>query len=126
MTPEEFMQAYEQATNTHDPARVAALVDKDAVYWFNDGSFLGIDAIQGALAKTWDFIQDETYRIADVRWIAQGETTAVCIYTFHWRGLVNGQVAEGNGRGTSVLRKTDGEWKVVHEHLSPQPRSNNS
>ncbi len=124
MTPEEFMQVYERATNTHDPARVAELVDKDAVYWFNDGSFLGIDAIQGALAKTWGFIQDETYRIADIRWIAEDETTAVCIYSFHWRGLVNGQVAEGKGRGTSVLRKINDEWKVAHEHLSGMPREN--
>jgi ketosteroid isomerase-like protein len=76
------------------------------------------------LAKTWDFIQNETYHIDDVRWIAQDTETAVCIYIFHWRGLVNGRTAEGTGRGTSVLRKMDEAWKVVHEHLSGMPREN--
>jgi ketosteroid isomerase-like protein len=33
--------------------------------------------------------------------------------------MVEGQSAQGEGRGTSVLGKIKGEWKVLHEHLSP-------
>lgn len=45
-------------------------------------------------------------------------TEAVCIYTFSWRGTVDGQIASGSGRGTNVLKKIDGSWHIVHEHLS--------
>lgn len=124
MTPEEFMRTYERVTNTHNADKVVQLVTEDAVYWFNDGSFLGIEAIHNALTKTWDTIQNEEYRIEDVRWIAHDDNCAVCIYTFHWRGLIEGQSAQGKGRGTSVLKKINGEWKVAHEHLSAMPKQN--
>ncbi len=120
-SPVDFMREYERRTNTHDPEQVAELIVEDAVYWFNNGSFIGREAITAALLKTWNTIQDEHYGIENVQWLAVGESIAVCIYTFRWRGKINGKEAEGVGRGTSVLKKIDNVWKVVHEHLSGMP-----
>jgi ketosteroid isomerase-like protein len=120
-TPQEFMMEYQRRTNSHDPNQVAELVAADAIYWFNDGSFVGIKSIKEALRKTWETIQDETYSIDKPHWVAMSETLAACVYTYHWRGIIEGKPAKGTGRGTSVLRKLDGQWKVVHEHLSKIP-----
>lgn len=116
-----FMREYEKRTNGHDPEPVAELITEDATYWFNDGSFVGHEAIKGALRKTWATIQDETYTIENPQWIAVSETAAACIYTFHWSGLIDGKQFKGKGRGTSVLKKVGDQWKVVHDHLSSYP-----
>jgi ketosteroid isomerase-like protein len=121
MTPIEFMQAYEQRTNTHNFQDVAPLIADDAIYWFNDGSFYGVDEIRQAFERTWGIIQNERYRIESIQWIISDENAAVCTYMFHWQGIVEGQSAQGEGRGTSVLANVDGKWKVLHERLSPNP-----
>ena len=122
MTPVEFLRAYEQRTNTHHFEEVAPLIADNAVYWFNDGSFQGKDAIKQAFERTWAFIQDEYYAIEDVQWLVDDEHTAVCIYLFRWQGNVEGQIAQGMGRGTSVLEKVESHWLVIHEHLSSLPQ----
>lgn len=121
MTPIEFMQEYEQRTNTHNFQEVVPLIADDAIYWFSDGSFHGVDEMRQAFERTWDVIQNERYEIEHIQWLISNEKTAVCTYMFHWQGIVEDQSAQGEGRGTSVLAKVKGEWKVLHEHLSPNP-----
>ncbi len=122
-TPEQLMDEYALRTNTHQFSAVAELIAEDAVYWFNDGSFVGVDAIRQAFEKTWASIRDEIYSVEDVQWIGIDESVAACIYTFRWQGLVDGKTVRGSGRGTTVLRRRDGRWLVVHEHLSPFPKA---
>jgi ketosteroid isomerase-like protein len=116
--PTGFIRAYEQATNSHDIARLAPLVAPDAVYWFSDGSHRGRDAVLAAIAETFATIHDEVYRIDDLEWIAANHDHAVCRYRFAWTGTVNGHPRSGSGRGTNVLVNTDGTWQMLHEHLS--------
>jgi ketosteroid isomerase-like protein len=122
MSPAEFMEWYAQCTNTHHFAEIAPLLADDAVYWFNDGSFVGIAEIKAAFEKTWEIIQDEHYAIENIQWLIIENTSAVCIYHFHWSGKINGnELQEGSGRGTSVLGKNADGWQVIHEHLSGMP-----
>ncbi|HEY3503834.1 MAG TPA: nuclear transport factor 2 family protein [Actinocatenispora sp.] len=117
--PTGFMRRYEQATNTHDVARVAALIADDASYWFTDGSHHGIDEITAAIGRTFATITDEVYRLHDLTWVAAGRDVAACRYRFTWTGAVAGRRTAGSGRGTSILiRADDGDWRVQHEHLS--------
>jgi len=95
------------------------LIAEDATYWFGDGSFTGRGAIKHAIETTWDLIRDEQYAIKDVRCIALDAHVAACLYTLHWKGLVGVDAREGSGRGTSMLRWDAGQWRVIHEHLSP-------
>jgi ketosteroid isomerase-like protein len=121
MIPAEFMREYERRTNTHRFEEVAPLIAEHAVYWFSDGSFRGIDEIRRAFEETWAVIRDEVYSVEDVQWLVQSGNSAVCIYIFRWRGIVEGQQKQGMGRGTSVLTKIAERWQVVHERLSPIP-----
>ena len=117
-----FIQEYERATNTHDFNQVRPLIKWDAVYFFSDGVFRGIDEIEAVFNRNWNTIQDETYRITDVEWLSYSDTMATCIYHYYWRGYYKGEEREGRGRGTNIMVKEDGEWKMIHEHLSPLPK----
>src|SRR5688572_13715184 len=106
MTPSEFMQAYETVLNAHDLEGTLALIADDAVFLFsNETSHVGKDAIAKAIGGNFDAIRLETYRIGGLRWLAQSEDVAACVYQFHWAGEVGGQAMSGSGRGTSVLRR---------------------
>jgi ketosteroid isomerase-like protein len=120
MNPDDFLKTYEAATNSHDFDNVAPLIDKDAVYWFSDGSFEGIEAIREAFIATWTKIKDEKYSINNVRWFTSSDDTAVCVYDFSWQGSVDGVQKSGSGRGTNVLVHKSGGWLMLHEHLSTE------
>jgi hypothetical protein len=40
------------------------------------------------------------------------------VFEFEWTGEIDGVASSGRGRGASVLRRVDGEWRTVHENLS--------
>jgi ketosteroid isomerase-like protein len=113
-----FMRRYEQATNRHDFTELVPLIADDATYWFTEGSYHGIAAIRGAVERTFATILDEVYRIEDLTWVAVTDRFAVCRYRFCWTGTVDGEPASGQGRGTNVVTKRNGQWKMLHEHLS--------
>jgi ketosteroid isomerase-like protein len=113
-----FMASYEQAANSHDIDRVAPLIAEDATYWFSDGSHQGIAAVRAAIERTFASIRDEIYQIRELEWVVLAPDTAVCRYRFRWEGVVDGKPRSGRGRGTNVIARRDGAWKMLHEHLS--------
>lgn len=115
---EQFMRTYEEANNSHDFAKLEPLIAADAAYWFTDGSYEGIAQIRKAIEETFARIQNEAYEISELVWPIAEEDVAVCTYHFAWHGVVNGEAKSGAGRGTNVLKRSDGVWRVVHEHLS--------
>lgn len=115
---DKLIKDYERANNSHEWANVEPFIHPKASYFFTDGTFIGIEEIKKAINDTFTRIQDETYKISDIEWIISGEEVAVCRYTFHWRGIVDGKSSEGHGRGTNVWKNADGVWQIIHEHLS--------
>lgn len=113
-----FMHRYEQATNRHDFGELVPLIAEDATYWFTEGSYHGTAEIREAVERTFATILDEVYRIDELEWVAITDGFAVCRYRFCWTGLVDGKPASGQGRGTNVVTKQNGAWKMLHEHLS--------
>lgn len=112
------LERYIEATNTHQFTNVQACLDDGAVYWFSDRSCSTISEIRAYFEHAWEVIQNEVYCATDVEWIAVDGQTAVCLYTYQWSGLYQGKQAAGSGRATNVFKQIDGEWKLVHEHLS--------
>jgi len=43
---------------------------------------------------------------------------AVRRYRFAWTGVVDGETRSGQGRGTNVIVRRDGSWRMAHEYLS--------
>ncbi|WP_327212392.1 nuclear transport factor 2 family protein (plasmid) [Rhizobium beringeri] len=122
MHPQDHMKLYEASVNLRRFDEVAPLISAEAVFWFTDGTYRGIDAIKAAFEETWRKLHNEVYWLEDVDWIAVGDTVASCTYRFRWRADIDGKTYEGDGRGTTILRKEDTQWKIVHEHLSRFPK----
>ncbi len=119
MSPTEFMSAYEAVTNAHDLDVLLDLIVDDAIYLFsNQTAHVGKPAIRNAIQANFEAIEGETYRIQNSRWLASSNDVAACVYEFDWSGTRNGRPVSGHGRGTTVIRRADGRWKVAHEHLS--------
>jgi ketosteroid isomerase-like protein len=117
------LKSYELALATQDWQSVAPLIHEDACVTFSNGSFFkGKAEVQQAFEKNFALIKEEKYSIADIYWVRKTEDYAVCLYIFHWHGLINGEPASGSGRGTSVLVNEKGTWLLLTEHLGPNAR----
>lgn len=121
MGPEDVLAAYEERINRHDFDLLAPLIAADATFWFTEGSYSGLAAIRAAVERTWAALNNDTYRLENRRWVAVGETVAACSYDFTWTTTVDGRPLTGKGRGTTVLRRDAGSWRIAHEHLSAGP-----
>jgi ketosteroid isomerase-like protein len=116
---EDAMIAYERATNSHDVEATLSLVDEDAIYLFSDGSVhVGRREIETVIRRSFYLIRDESYSIDNLTWLVKSGEVAACVYDYSWSGTIHGEPASGSGRGTTILRRSQGGWKVVHEHLS--------
>lgn len=116
------LSAYVAALNTHSWDQIAPFVACDAVFIFTEDTFIGHVAAKTSFEKTFKLIENEVFRLHDIKWTAVSDEVASCHHEFRWKGLINGQEASGGGRGTSILRKIDGRWLIAHEHLGPYPR----
>ncbi len=118
MTPQDFIKNYEKALATQDWKNVAPLMAEQASVTFSNGVVhMGKAAVKMAFEKNFALIKNEAYNISNVRWLLLGETTAVYLFEFSWKGIINGKAAGGNGIGTSVLIREQDKWVLLTEHL---------
>jgi len=118
MNVEDFIKDYERALATQDWENVKSLIHKDASVTFSNGAVhAGKAAVKIAFERNFSLIKSEKYRIENVRWLWKSETTAVYLFDFYWKGIINNQSVEGNGIGTSVLVLEEGKWILLTEHL---------
>jgi ketosteroid isomerase-like protein len=99
-------------------------IDEAAVFRFNDGDFVGRDAIRAAFEKSWrghPAIKKARFYLSDITVISTDAATATATYTYHWEGSQAGQPFAVKGRGTRVLRWHQGQFVILHEHLSRFP-----
>jgi len=120
--PEDTLKQYESKINLHDFDQLVPLISPDALFWFNDGSYSGLDEIRNAFEATWRKFPLEHYWLDDIAWIATADNAAGCTYHFRWKAVIDGRALSGGGRGTTILRNENGMWKIVHEHLSQNPQ----
>ena len=113
-----FMQLYIANTNTHNFNKVRPMLHQNALYWFDEKEYSHTADIQAAFITAWQYLPDEVYIIKNLRWLSFGSNSATCIYEYEWKGTHNNKSMKGSGRGTNLLVKEKGEWKIMHEHLS--------
>lgn len=119
MTPQNLMQEYEKALASQEWGNVEPLMHNDVCVTFSTGTFKGKQEVQQAFENNFAAIKDEKYAISNLHWVFLGKESAVCLYSFHWQGIINGQQTSGGGRGTCVLVCMSGRWQILTEHLGP-------
>ncbi|MBM7578736.1 YybH family protein [Jeotgalibacillus terrae] len=118
MNAQDTLQAYIEATNTHDFENVRQVLHDDALFWFTNQTCRTHSEIQVYFESTWAVIKEEAYSAIDIRWLHADDTSASCVYVYQYEGYYEGQLVSGSGRATNVFKKTDAGWKLIHEHLS--------
>jgi uncharacterized protein (TIGR02246 family) len=119
MTPAETKREMVRRMRAKHLDGVMALIADDAVYfWSNGSAMFGKAEIAEAMQTNFATILDDTYDVHDLTWIAEDDDIAACVFRFEWTGKINGQPVSGQGRGVTVLKRIDGEWRVAHENLS--------
>ncbi len=119
MTPQNTMKKYERALASQDWGLVEPLLHRDICVTFSNGTYKGLHEVKSVFESNFASIKDEKYAISNLHWAHISNTSAVCLYEFNWKGMINGELCSGGGRGTSVLIFEDEQWQIMTEHLGP-------
>lgn len=118
MKPEDFIKNYEVALASQNWNNVESLIHENACVTFSNGVVHeGKAKVKIAFEKNFSLIKNEAYRIKNVRWLLKKESTAVYLFDFSWKGIINNKLVQGNGIGTSVLIQEKEKWILLTEHL---------
>lgn len=120
----EFLTRFESIAAKEDFNLIRDMIDEQAVFRFNDGDFVGRQAIQAVFEKTWrgdPGVKKHRFYLSDIVVLTTDHATASATYTYHWEGSQAGREFKIRGRGTRVLRRENGQFRIVHEHLSRFP-----
>ncbi len=118
----EFVHRYEAALATQQWEVVSPLIHENASVIFSNGTaHKGKVAVRAAYERNFAAIKNDTYAMTNVHWLLDTSDTAAYMFDFTWSGVINGQAAQGAGRGTAVLVRENGSWQLLAEHLGPMP-----
>ena len=102
------------------------MIHERAYFRFNDGDFIGRDAVRAAFEKTWKSgpgIRRERFYLTDVTVLSTDRASATVTYTYNWEGVMEEKPFRIQGRGTRVIVREDGRLQIIHEHLSRFPKA---
>ena len=120
----EFLNRFEAVAAKEDFNLICDMIDEQAVFRFNDGDFVGRQAIQAVFEKTWrgdPSVKKVRFYLSDIVVLTTDHSTASATYTYHWEGAQGGREFKIRGRGTRVLLRDGAQFRIVHEHLSRFP-----
>ncbi len=121
----QFLHHFEALALQEDFSLLQHLIAERAVFRFNDGDFVGHAAIQVAFEKSWrgdPTVKKARFYLTDIVVLSTDLQSASATYTYNWEGAQGDQAFKIQGRGTRVLVLNNGQFSIVHEHLSRFPR----
>jgi len=100
------------------------MIDEQAYFRFNDGDFVGREAIRAVFEKTWKgdpTVKKTRFYLSDIVVLTTDKASASATYTYNWEGAQGDREFKIQGRGTRVLAHEGGTFRIIHEHLSRFP-----
>ena len=122
----QFLNRFEEIAEKENFELIKDMIHDNAFFRFNDGDFVGKEAIRGVFEKTWKGsanVKKERFYLTDIKVLTVDATSATATYTYNWEGTMDGQAFRIQGRGTRVLVVDNGRLQIIHEHLSRYPQS---
>jgi ketosteroid isomerase-like protein len=120
----QFLHRFEALAEKEDFDIIGDFIAENACFRFNDGDFVGRPAIRAAFEKSWrgdPTVKKARFYLTDVVVLTTDLRTATVTYTYHWEGAQDGRSFAIRGRGTRVVQREGGQFRIVHEHLSRFP-----
>ncbi len=121
-----FLNHFEEVSMKEDFKLLEDMIDERAYFRFNDGDFVGRNAIQAVFEKTWTgdpTVKKARFYLSDIVVLTTDIASASATYTYNWEGAQGSHEFKIQGRGTRVLAHDGGRFRIVHEHLSSFPRA---
>ena len=121
----QFLNHFEDVAMKEDFNLLRDMIDERAYFRFNDGDFVGRQAIQAAFEKTWrgdPTVRKARFYLSDIVVLSTDASSATATYTYNWEGSQGGREFKIQGRGTRVLLRENGKFRIIHEHLSRFPK----
>jgi ketosteroid isomerase-like protein len=120
-TPEGVVDAYAAALRAHDEAALRRLTTPDIVIAESGGIEQSFDEYAGHhMPADMEFTSAVEFSMED-RDVIMGEDAATVISRSQVHGQFRGQAIHSRTMETMVLRRTDGQWRIVHIHWSSAP-----
>ncbi len=122
----QFLHRFEVIAGQEDFDLVEPMIHPRAFFRFNDGDFLGRQAIRAVFEKTWagsPGVKKDRFYLTDIVVLSTDQASASATYTYNWEGRQDGRPFRIQGRGTRVLVMAQGDFQIIHEHLSRFPRA---
>lgn len=120
-----FLTRFEELAEQEDFDEIQDMVHERAFFRFNDGDFIGRDAVRAAFEKTWTGdpnVQKTRFHLTDIVVLSTDQRSAAATYTYNWEGVMDDKPFRVQGRGTRVLVRVGDRLQIVHEHLSRFPK----
>lgn len=120
----QFLKHFEEVAMKEDFRLLEDMIDERAYFRFNDGDFVGRQAIQAVFEKTWrgdTTVKKARFYLSEIVVLTIDKASASATYTYNWEGAQGGREFKIQGRGTRVLAHEGGKFRIVHEHLSRLP-----
>ena len=121
-----FLNRFEEIAEKENFDLVQDMIHDQAFFRFNDGDFVGKQAVRGAFEKTWKSggpgVKKEHFYLTDIQVLTVDAKSATATYTYNWEGSMDGKSFRIQGRGTRVLVVENGRLQIIHEHLSRYPK----
>ncbi len=118
-----FLHHFEAEAMKEDFSLIQDMIDERACFRFNDGDFIGRQAIQAAFEKSWrgdPTVKKARFYLSDIVVLTVDQASATATYTYNWEGRQGDRTFRIQGRGTRVLTHDGGKYRIIHEHLSRQ------
>ena len=122
----QFLNRFEEIAEKEDFSLIKDMIHEQAFFRFNDGDFIGRQAVQAAFEKTWknvSSVKKERFYLTDIPVLSTDQASATATYTYNWEGAQDGKQFRIEGRGSRVLVKEHGRLQIIHEHLSRFPKA---
>ena len=112
------MSRFTAALLSRDIDAALGLLTEDALFFYSNGKVLRKADFATAMTAAWKVVEDYVYSKKGLRWVINGEATAMAIYGFQWSGVAGAQPVSGRGRATRAFVNKRHGWLLAHEHLS--------
>ena len=122
----QFLERFEALAEQEDFRKIEEMVHERAYFRFNDGDFIGRQAVRAAFEKTWQGgpgIRKVRFYLTDITVLSTDHASASVTYTYNWEGVMQDKPFRIQGRGTRVLVRDDCRLQIIHEHLSRFPKA---
>ncbi len=122
----QFLNRFEEIAEKENFDLIQDMIHDNAFFRFNDGDFVGKQAVRSVFEKTWKGsanVKKERFYLTDIEVLTVDASSAAATYTYNWEGTMDGRPFRIQGRGTRVLVVDNGRLQIIHEHLSRYPKS---